>query len=234
MPNDMPHNFKFSYDQHARTCAPDDFLGQTLRTVKGVPVTEEQIQMIVEAMQAMLRMTPDDTLLELACGNGALSHFLFDSCLAFLGVDVSDYLISVAKKNFELLPNYRFAVSGAAEYVQSEPHPEQFSRVLCYAGFQFFSVHEAAVILQSIFSRFINVQRIYIGNLPDKDRAACFFKERQYSEEELSDNTTAIGLWRTQNEFEQLAREGGWKVTFSTMPDRFHASHYRYDALLSR
>jgi hypothetical protein len=234
MPKDKSPYQKFSYDEHARTCAPDDFLGQTRRTVQGVPVSEEQIQMIVKAIKSGLGMSPDDILLELACGNGALSHFLFDSCKEYLGVDVSEYLISVARNNFEVLPNYRFAAQGAAEYVRQEPRPESFSRVLCYAGFQFFSADEAAEILRCIFIRFSNVQTIFIGNLPDKDRAGHFYKERQCSVEELSDCATAIGTWRTQSEFAQLAGDAGWKVKFSTMPSAFHASYYRYDASLSR
>lgn len=234
MPNEKSPYQKFSYDEHARTCAPDDFLGQTRRTVQGVPVSEEQIQMIVEAMKSGLGMSHDDILLELACGNGALSHFLFNSCKEYLGVDLSEYLISVAKKNFEVLPNYRFAVQGATEYVRQELHPERFSKVLCYAGFQFFSAEEAAEILHSIFNRFCNVQTVFIGNLPDKDRAANFYKGKQCSTEELSDCATAIGVWRTQNEFAQLASDAGWEVRFSTMPAEFHASYYRYDALLSR
>jgi cyclopropane fatty-acyl-phospholipid synthase-like methyltransferase len=225
---------KFSYDEHARTCAPDDFLGQTRRTVQGVPVSDDQLQMIVEAINSGLGMRPDDVLLELACGNGALSHFIFDSCEEYLGVDISEYLISVAKKNFEELPHYRYAVQGASEYVRQEQHPERFSKVLCYAGFQFFSADEAAEILNSLFKKFNNVQTVFIGNLPDKDRAGEFYKTRQPSAEELSDYSTAIGSWRTRSEFEQLAGDAGWKVRYSTMPAKFHASYYRYDALLTR
>lgn len=231
---EKPSYPKFNYDEHARTCAQDDFLGQTRRTVQGVPLSDDQIQMIVAAIKSGLGFRPDDVLLELACGNGALSHFLFDSCKEYLGVDLSEYLISVAKKNFEVLPYYRFAVQGAAGYVRQEPHPERFLKVLCYAGFQYFSADDAAEILHSIFEKFSNVQTVFIGNLPDKDRATKFYKEKQPSAEELSDCSTAIGVWRTRNEFAQLVGDAGWKVRFSNMPAEFHASYYRYDALLSR
>jgi len=234
MTNEKPSYPKFSYDEHARTCAPDDFLGQTRRTVQGVPVSDDQIHMIVKAINSGLGLRPDDLLLELACGNGALSRFFFDSCKCYLGVDLSEYLISVAKKNFEVLPKYRFAVQGAAEYVSREPHPEGFSKVLCYAGFQYFSADEAAKILRTLFEKFINVQTVFIGNLPDKERAAKFYKEKQPCAEELSDCSTAIGVWRTESEFARLVSDTGWKVRFSNMPAEFHGSYYRYDALLSR
>ncbi len=234
MSNEKPSYPKFSYDEHARTCAIDDLLGQTRRTVQGVPVSDDQIQMIVTAIKSGLAFKPDDVLLELACGNGVLSKSLFDSCKDYLGVDLSEYLISVAKKNFEVLPHYRFSVQGAVEYVRQELQPERFSKVLCYAGFQYFSANEVAEILRTLFETFINVQTVFIGNLPDKERAAKFYKEKQPSDEELSDCSTAIGVWRTQNEFARLVGGTGWKVRFSNMPAEFHGSYYRYDALLSR
>lgn len=234
MSNEKPSYQKFSYDEHARTCAPDDFLGQTRRTVNGVPLSDDQIQMIITAIKSGLSLRQEDSLLELACGNGALSKFLFDSCKDYLGVDLSEYLISVAKKNFEALPHYRFSVREAVQYVRQEVQPEGFTKGLCYAGFQYFSDKDAAEILRCIYEKFSKVQTVFIGNLPDKERAAKFYKGEQPSMEELSDCSTAIGVWRTQGEFSQLASDAGWKVRFSIMPAEFHASYYRYDALLSR
>lgn len=233
MSNEKPYP-QFSYDKHARACAPDDFLGQILRTVQGIPLQNDQIKMIIEAIKSGLSLKPNDSLLELACGNGALSHFLFDSCEQYLGTDISEYLISIAKKNFEIFPDYQFSEVGAAKCVQEEQNPEKFSKVLCYAGFQFFPSSEARIILQVLFEKFINVQSVFIGNLPDKDRVEQFYKERLPSIEELLDCHTAIGAWYTQGEFAQISGVAGWKVRFSTMPEEFYASHYRYDALLSR
>jgi hypothetical protein len=225
---------KFSYNEHAKTCANDDFLGQTRRTLGGVPVSADQIQMIITAIKSGLRLKPNDILLELACGNGALSQFLFDSCRGYLGVDLSDYLVSVAKKNFEVLPRYQFSVQGATEYVRQEQQPERYTKLLCYAGFQYFSDEEVAEILLSIFKKFSNVQTIFIGSLPDKDRATEFYKSRKPSTEELSDSNTAIGIWRSRDEFKRLASTIGWKTNLLTMPNAFYASYYRYDALLNR
>ena len=234
MSNEKQSYPRFSYDVHARTCDPEDFLGQTRRTVQGVPISDDQIQMIVEAIKAGLKFKPDDALLELACGNGALSQNLFGSCNEYLGVDVSEYLISVAKKIFEVLPHYQFSKLGGVEYVRQEQQPMRFTKALCYAGFQYFPDENAAEVLKILFSKFANIQNIFIGNLPDKDRALDFYKSRQPSEDEMTDCCTAIGIWRTKDEFRRLARNAGWHVTFSTMPAEFHASHYRYDALLSR
>lgn len=224
----------FDHDEYARSCAPDDFLGQTRRTVQGKPVSEEQIQMIIATITSKLGLQPNDTLLELACGNGALSRFLFDHCHDYLGVDFSEYLISVAKKNFEKLPHHRFMMEGAAEYVRGEAQPQRFTKVLCYASFCYFPVADTAEVLRTLHDKFTNVRTVFIGNLPDRDRAKEFYKNRQPSEQELSDFSTAIGTWRTHAEFSKLASDAGWKVQFSTMPPEFFSSYYRFDALLSR
>lgn len=224
---------RFDHNEYAKTRALDDFWGQIRRTVQGKPVSDDQIQMIVAAIRSALEIEPAEALLDIACGNGALSHFLFESCADYLGVDLSEHLISVAKTNFEALPHYQFTHQGAAEYVRAELRPKRFSKSLCYGSFSYFSEVDAAEVLRTLFEKFSNVQAVFIGNLPDKDRATEFYK-RQPAPEELADCHSQIGIWRTRDEFSELAGAAGWKVKFSTMPAGFYASHYRYDALLSR
>ena len=225
---------KFDFDAYARTCAPDDLLGQTRRTVNGVPVSSEQISLIIDKIHSALAFSPDDRLLDIACGNGALSHLLFDSCAEYLGVDLSEYLILIARKNFEEHPRYRFIQEGAADYVKNEVQPRNFTKILCYGSFQYFPNAEAIEVLDIIYKRFTNVQRVFIGNLPDREKATRFYVKNLPSTEELLDCHSQMGVWRTLGEFSDLAEAAGWKVQFSTMPTKFHAAHYRIDALLSR
>jgi len=233
MQNEKPGYKKFDHNEHAKSCAPDDFWGQIRRTVQGEPVSDEQIRMIVDAIQAALRLKPDDKLLDLACGNGALSRLLFDSIAEYQGVDFSENLISCAKKNFERLPNYRFVTLGAAEYVRQEAHPERFTKALCYGSFSYFPVTDAVEVLRTLHDKFTNVQSVFIGNLPDKDMAKAFYKEKQVSAEEMADNESQIGIWRSQREFAKLVGDSGWKAEFSVMPLEYYAGYYRYDVLLS-
>ncbi|MBW8028554.1 MAG: methyltransferase domain-containing protein [Ferrovum sp.] len=229
----QPSGRKFSYDEYARTRPPDDFWGQVLRTVQGVPVPEDQIERIVAAICTGLNFEPEDVLLDIACGNGALSQRLFGRCAGFLGVDLSQHLISVARTNFEKLPNFGFLEVGAGDYVTTETSPKRFTKVLCYGSFQYLSENEAIQVLRTLYEKFTRVRRCFIGNLPDRDHAADFYK-RTPGRNELSNHETATGCWRTRQEFEYLVRQSGWKVSFSTMPPEFYASYYRYDALLMR
>jgi cyclopropane fatty-acyl-phospholipid synthase-like methyltransferase len=226
---------KSDYKEYPKTLAPDDFWGQVRRTVFGKPVPEEQILMIVEAIKKGLQLEPSDILLDIACGNGALSSFLFQSCREFVGVDYSDYLIEVAKKNFEKKSKYEFKHCEAVEYVQTEPDPQRFTKVLCYGSFPLFSADNAYTFLQVLSQRFTNVRRLYIGNLPDKDRAHLFYQSGYDYSDELDNPVSQIGIWRSPVEFEKLAISTGWKVLqFHQMPKEFFAAHYRYDVILER
>lgn len=235
---DTPSNARqyptVDYDTHARTCAPDAFWEQVKRTVHGKPVPESQIDLIVAEIKQRLELGSIDVLLDLACGNGALSHLLIDSCAAFLGVDISTYLIDIARKHFADAPQVQFLAQGVADYLYSEADPLRFTKVLCYGSFMYFSESEAHAALKLLADRFVNVHSIFIGNLPDRDRAGVFYSQRVSQPGELDDPQAQIGIWRTQEVFSALAADAGWVTTFSSMPEGFYSAQYRYDATLRR
>lgn len=222
------------YDVHARTCAPDAFWAQVKRTVHGKPVSEEQIEWIVGEIKRRLALVQGDVVLDLACGNGALSHRLVDTCAALVGVDISEYLIEVANRHFAEPPRVTFAAEGAAQYVANVADPRRFTKVLCYGSFAYFPVDDARATLKVLGERFVNVESVFIGNLPDRDRAAAFYAPRDPEPGELDDPRAQIGIWRSRDEFAEMAAAAGWDAQFSTMPDAFFSVHYRYDVLLRR
>lgn len=222
------------YDAHARTCEPDAFWAQVKRTVHGKPVSEEQIEWIVGEIKRQLVLAPEDVVLDLACGNGALSHRLLDACSGLVGVDISEYLIEVANRHFAVPPRVMFAADGAAQYVARAADPHRFTKVLCYGSFAYFSEDDAYSTLRVLSERFKNVQSVFIGNLPDRDRAAAFYAPREPQAGELDDPRAQIGIWRTREAFAEMAAAAGWDAHFSTMPGGFFSVHYRYDVLLRR
>ena len=213
---------------------PFDYWGQVKRTINGVPVSDFQIKLIVEAIENALELKDRgaDSLLDIGCGNGALSRLLFNKLSSFYGVDYSDFLISVAKRDFEIAPHYFFHAADALEYLNSEPYPLRYNIMLCYGCFSYFS--DAPRVLRVLYDRFLNIERVFIGNLPDRDRAYHFYQEKIPCATEMIDPESKIGIWRSKEEFEAIAREANWKCEFSSMPDNFYANHYRYDVTLTR
>jgi cyclopropane fatty-acyl-phospholipid synthase-like methyltransferase len=211
------------HKEYPKQCSPTDFWGQIKRTVKGEPVSNEQISLIISAVKNGLSLGKQDHLLDLACGNGALSSYLFPLISRYNGVDFSDYLIKIAKDNFEIADSFEFTMYDVADYVIIEPDPLRFTKCLCYGSFSYFDDHTVNNMLCSLFHRFKNVSIVYIGNLPDSDRRP-----------EYTTDVSQIGVWRTKNEFYEMCTRYGWTVNFHIMPKEYYASYYRYDAILIR
>jgi SAM-dependent methyltransferase len=226
---------RYEYDEYPKTLAADDFWGQVRRTRYGQPISEEEVSVIIDTIIDGLDLDSDDVLLDLACGNGALSSRLFSSCRALVGVDASEYLIQVARENFQKLPNYHFEVDDVARYAwgKDEDH-SPFTKVLCYASFAYLSLETSASMLAGLRARFANVSSIFIGNVPDRERAHLFYKERSDLAGELDEPTSQIGIWWSQSDFSKFVAAQGWRAQFQRMPEHVWNSIYRYDAVLTK
>lgn len=217
--------------EHPKTCAPDDFWGQVRRTVNGKPVPEEQIAMIRTAIREALQFHPHDTLLDLCCGNGALSSFFFDDLAAYLGVDISPPLIEIAIYNFQRDKTHAFNCVPLSTYVIEEINPERFTKCLCYGSFAYLSSHDVQHELCNLRNRFFNLKKMFIGAIPDRDKAHLFFRKKvSFS---LDDHGSTLGRWYTQDEIIALADACGWQAVCKCMPDNYYQSHYRFDAILT-
>jgi SAM-dependent methyltransferase len=221
------------YDEYPKSLPRDDFWGQVRRTIHGRRITEEELAVVVEALQGGLELSHGDSLLDLMCGNGALTARLFDACGSVVGVDRSAYLIEIAKEYFERLPRYAFVEEDVVAYVRREVGDHQFTKVLCYGAFQYLAADAAQAVLSGLRACAPSIERVVLGNLPDKERAALFFGDRLEQERpDLTDPRSQIGVWWGQDELGEFAAACGWKVNVSQLPSHVFNAHYRYDAIL--
>lgn len=225
---------KHDYDEYPKTLPADDFWGQVRRTVNGESVDGKQIGMIVNAVRAGLAFKPSDGLLDIACGNGALSKEFFDNVECFLGIDSSEYLISVAKANFAIPPNFLFERIDVRSFLSSERQFPELSKAMCYGSFSYFSKEDGEYLLRTLSLRCPNIETLFIGNNPDLDRAHLFYKDAPVDRELLRIHRSQIGIWRTEREFVELAHRFGWECEFRNMQPEFYASRYRFDVVLRR
>ena len=205
-----------------------------MRTVNGKPVDEDQNVMIVDAVKSGLDLKQDDVLLDLCCGNGALTDRFFRLCRGGVGVDFSEALIEVARRNFQMLPDRSYELLDVEDFVCNYSENHNFTKGMCYGSFMYLPEKKAKTVLKSLYSRFKSVDHIYIGNLPDRELLHEYLKMKSITSTEYLDPTSPVGIWRTKSEFEAMAKNVGWKVSFSQMPASFYSAAYRYDALLYR
>lgn len=227
------HNPAF-YKEHPKTCAPDDYWGQVKRTVNGKAVSEDQIQMIEHAIVSGLELQAGDRLLDLCCGNGALSDRIFAYCDGGVGVDFSPALIEVAKRVFERPPSRVYHLEDVETFVRTTAETRTYTKALCYGSFQYLPKEKAEGLLRQLGERFPAIERVFIGNLPDKAQIHEFYEAKAYQPGIEEDPASPIGIWRSKKEFIDLASDCGWQAEFSNMPPSFYAVTYRYDVILSR
>lgn len=228
-------NFKseIDYETHARTCDPKDFQSQVMRW----PTDQEQIALTIEGIARGIEIAPEDVVLDLCCGNGAITDPILARCRGGVGVDRSPYLIDVAKANFERPPDRVYRLSDALEYVQVTDDTDRITKVLCYGAFQYLPEANAADTLLALRRRFPRVQRVFIGKLPDLARAGIIWRREFGSEpwslHDLKRHDTHLGIWRTEDEVTKLTTISGWRTEISRMPPAFYGAHYRFDAILT-
>jgi cyclopropane fatty-acyl-phospholipid synthase-like methyltransferase len=225
---------KSDYKEYPKTLARNDFWGQVRRSQFGKRISETEIQTMVEAIRQGLALQQSDIVLDLACGNGALSVRLFSDCAGWLGVDFSAYLIEIAQENFERLPDYTFETAEVCEYARSAANPERFTCGLCYGSFSYLPVRSARELLQTLHRRFTGLDRLFLGNLPDKDRASLFYAADKDYAAEIAEHTAQIGIWWSEAELRDLAEDCGWTARLSRMPPHVFNAKYRFDAILRR
>jgi SAM-dependent methyltransferase len=233
--NDPPKDYPLAdHDAHARSVPANAYWKQVRRTIDGEPVDDAQIALIVSAITGALSLRRDDVVLDLACGNGALSFLLFDRCAGLVGVDMSSYLVQVAERDFAHPPHYVFHRDDIVSYVLQDGPTSTFTKSLIYGAFQYVSKNEAHLVLKALNERFLAVEKVFIGNVPDKRRAGRFYRDRTATEAELSDPAARLGVWYLPDEFVSMAQAAGWRASCSFMPAEFYASDYRFDVTLDR
>ena len=89
---------EFDYIERPKQFHEKDFWRQVRRTINGEPVPEEQIKMIEIQIRQLLKLCSSDHLLDIGCGNGALTNRLNIYVNTTKGIDHSNYLIDIAQK----------------------------------------------------------------------------------------------------------------------------------------
>ncbi len=223
-----------TYNDQPNVVLPNDFWGQVRRSVRGTPVDEAQIRLIVDAVVAGLALEPNDLLLDLCCGNGALSECFFERCLGGLGVDFAENQIAIARANFERPPERCYVVDDVVDFVATSGDTTRFTKVLCYGSFAYLPADDARALLTHVRTRYPNARRIYVGNVPDRALVRKFFDANAYVPGIEDEHDSTIGRWYDENEFRALASASGWQPAFHRMPPDFYSAAYRYDVILTR
>lgn len=227
-------NMDYLHKEYPKQFKKDDFWSQIKRTVNGKPVSEENIQIIVDHIHNVLALNKNDHLLDLGCGNGALAGRLFDSLNRYTGVDFSEYLIEVAKEYFMPDSSIEYFVDDVRHFVKVTKPADSINKILMYGCVSYLSRQDLGALLKDVSDRYNNVSHMLIGNVPDSAKAEYFFSLRNIENYELNNPQTPIGVWWSQDEIRDLCSQFGFLVDILHMPEDFYGAGYRFDVLLKR
>ncbi len=230
------------YTKHAEQYDTKDFLKHVWRTVDGEDIPAEQLNFITNSIRNALKLSKDDVVLDLFCGNGHLSHFFIDEIKGLHGVDGSDYLIKIANENFRIENKSSYACSDLSRFdldgiLQNSLFSQKdFTKILIFGSIQYLSKSSLGDFLTFLYKKFTNAIYIYIAPVPNKRHAADFFKKRNVdvTTVNLDDNNSPIGSWLDPEEFMDIANKAGWKAQEIPFENRHYQSFYRFNVLLSR
>lgn len=132
------------------------------------------------------------------------------------------------------MPRHVFVEQEVVDYLATADQPWLFTKALCYGSMQYLAPEVLHEVLHQLAQRFVNVERLVLGNVPDRDRADVFFGPNVDSHSDLRDPNAAIGVWWTQAELTELATRCGWSVRYQRLPEHVFNARFRYDAVLDR
>ena len=220
---------EYDYTERPKQFARNDFWRQVRRTINGEPVDETQIDLIVQQIATVLSLGPGDKLLDIGCGNGALSARLEPHIGELVGVDLSEYLIDVATEHFSS-PKVSFERKGVDDVIGQKSF-RKFNKGLLYGVSSFLDDKTIAELVEWFFDQ--ESGALMFGNVRDRSFAVEFYGTEP-DQAELDNVSSSMGKWRTQAWYEQMASSTGVKVDFFKMPNDFYAAKYYFDVLMTK
>ena len=223
----------YIHKEFPKTVGRKDFWNQIKRTVNGKRVSEEDISNIVKQITNHIHPNKKDHLLDLGCANGALASYFFPIINKYTGVDFSKYLLGVAKEFFNP-KNVQYVDEDAVVFINSCDNSKIYTKILIYGTMAYFSREGLINTITKIKKDFINCEKVFIGNIPNRLKAKEFYNKGGVMEFNLDDNKSSIGIWWNPDELIKICKEIGFKTEILYMPDSFYGSKYRFDILLTR
>lgn len=208
-------------------------LEQVGKTLNGKPLPDDQVELIAWSAAKALKLTGQDLLIDLCCGNGIITERIAPLVGRAWAVDFSKGLIDVAKKN-SMAANIKYAhadvLNLGAEYFTGP------RKILMNESLQHFSENDLRELLQMI-SRVDEGSLIYFGGIPDREKLEIYYdtpEKMAFYELREREGRPHSGKWWLQAEISKIANSIGFKTTIVPQQPSMVTSYYRFDVLLEK
>ena len=221
----------YIHKEFPKSVGKKEFWKQIKRTINGVEVSENDINMIVEAIRNALKLNKEDHLLDLGCGNAALASKFFKDIKSYSGFDFSDYLLGIAKENFFLKGKTNFKLFDMRNDKINNCGLETVNKVLIYGTISYLSKSDVKSLISNLMSELKNIERIFIGNVPNINFSSEFFARRGLKPTQINDPNSPIGVWWDPDELAEIFMSSNLDVEIKNMPESFYGHKIRFDII---
>ncbi|WP_336366997.1 class I SAM-dependent methyltransferase [Marinobacter sp. C2H3] len=208
-------------------------LWQVGKTVNGEPVSEAQIDLIVEQISTLLSLTPSDCVLDIGAGNGLLTRRVARRCRQVTGIERNADLVREAEASSA---GERIAYICGSLMTQDWQRLA-FSKVYLYEVAQHLSYSDMAAFLARLSVALPPGGRVLIGGVPNALEQWSFYGEgqrlRQYLAA-LADGADVMGTWFHPQFFNEVARSLGLVCRIHAQPEALYTQGYRFDCVLEK
>lgn len=220
-------NWKNFWDNNANANATD-VIGQVQRKdLKSTLLTVNHIVRVLEIKNS-------DAVLDVCCGNGIITQQIAKKCDSIVGVDLSEMLLNVAKRDYKDM-NCLYVNCSAlemSEHVQSN----SFDKIYLQFSFQYFDKwKEGEKVIAEMLSCLKPNGKIFIGDITDhKNKYKLYdtpLKKAYYYKQMIQGRNRMGKFWKT-TELDTIAKKLNVKGTYLEQSKELPYAHYRFDYLI--
>lgn len=227
-------NWKIFWERQSKESGLD-LMRQVGRTTAGGSLSPSILAAIALDIDQKLVLTAGDNLLDVCCGNGALTSILASKCRRAVGIDISQAHIEIAYREF-CGTNLRYYQGDAGEL--SKVVPGVYTKILLYFSFQYFDTfRKGQQAIREMLAVLAPGGSILIGDVPELARLGCYYKSlpRRVAYRLLQFiGRSKMGKFWSYKQIDRICRALNVRATRLAQPTHLPYAHYRCDFLIRR
>ncbi len=230
----MQNNWQYIWNKRQIKTIEDKTLSALLAAdgfdSMGTQFTEEAWLEFVQTLGTKLKIKPDDSLFEVACGGGAFLYPFYQQGNPVSGIDYSEKLVEIAR---DFMPKATINLAEAIDI----PKEKKFDIVVSFGVFHYFPTYDyAATVTRSMVE--IANKSIGIFDLPDWSKKETAFETRKSAigEQEYEEKYQDLQhLFYQQDWFQEILKDESVEIIFENQSlANYINSKHRFNVFIQK
>jgi len=194
------------------------------------------VLLTVNHIVRVLDIKSTDTVLDVCCGNGIITHKIANKCDSIVGVDQSEELLYIAKRSYKQMNCLYIACSALemSQYVQLN----SFDKIYLQFSFQYFDKKsEGEKVIFEMLKCLKPNGKIFIGDIPDNEDRYKFYdtllKKIHYVKQKIQ-GVNGMGKFWKVSEMDAICKKLNVKGTHLPQSSGLPYAYYRFDYLIKK